>query len=241
MARNRGGSGADTPAGIRGGPDDGAGVPRRRTSGGRAGNVADGHEAVQAAFTAGRANSSAGNSAGNQRTADPVTSTVTGQPLPPGYRYAPNGRLQGPDGRWANDPTAPPTAHNRETEYPSGYRQPTHDAMTRQYTEEGQLAGGPPRHPVTGERIPRDQLTWYDRRGRPVPADELTYEHHRPVVQHWNDEGRFTSRSERNDWYNNPDNLSPMSRSENSRGGSLMQDRYIQETGPEYSNDSSND
>ncbi|WP_285691530.1 GH-E family nuclease [Actinoplanes sp. NBRC 103695] len=191
---------------------------------------------MQAAFTAGRVNTNAG-----ARTADPVASTVTGQPLPAGYRYAPNGRLQGPDGRWATDPTAPPNSHNRDTEYPSGYRQPTHDSMTTRYTEEGQVAGGPPRDPATGERIPRDQLTWYDSRGRPVPADQLTYEHHRPVVQHWNDEGRFTSRSERNDWYNDPSNLSPMSRPDNSRGGSLMQDRYIQDTGPGYSNDSSND
>ena len=239
MARGPGGSstGVDGPSTTRGGPD-GGGSPRRRPGGGNAGDVDSGQASVQAAFEAGRASGGAGGPGGTTRSA---TSTVTGEVLPAGYHYDGNGRLRGPDNRYASDPTAPPSAHNRDSEYIGGYRQSTHDYMTTRYTREGRRAGGVPRDPVTGERIPRDQLTWFDRRGRPVPADQLTYEHHRPVVSHWNEEGRFTSRSERNDWYNDPANLSPMSRSDNSRGGALMQDRYLQETGPGYSNNSQDD
>ena len=243
MARTHGGSHTDVDAPTtrtHGGSDEGGDTPsRRRPAHGHAGNVDTGHEQVQATLQAGRATGNGGGpSTASSPTRSATASTVTGKPLPPGYSYDSNGRLKGPDGRWASDPTAPPSAHNRDSEYPGGYRQSTHDDMTSRYTREGRRAGGVPRDPTTNERIPRDQLTWFDRRGRPVPADQLTYEHHRPVVQHWNDEGRFQTREERNDWYNNPSNLSPMTRSDNSRGGALLTDRYLQDTGGRYTSSS---
>ena len=154
MARGRGGSSTDvdTPSGPRGGPDDG-GPPRRRAAGGTAGDVDSGQAAVQSAFAAGRASGDAGGPGGTTRSA---TSTVSGEVLPAGYHYDGNGRLRGPDNRYASDPTAPPGAHNRDSEYVGGFRQSTHDYMTTRYTREGRRARGVPRDPVTCDRIPRD-------------------------------------------------------------------------------------
>ena len=44
------------------------------------------------------------------------------------------------------------------------------------------------------------------------------------------------SRKERADFYNDTDNMSLLSRSENSRGGGAMTETYTQNTGPNYSN-----
>jgi hypothetical protein len=154
--------------------------------------------------------------------------------LPPGHYRDADGNVRGPDGRYATDPYAPPRPHNRDSEYRDGYRQSTHDEMAARYTDEGQAQGGVPRD-AAGNRIPRDQLTWRDERGRVIPYDQLTYDHHTPVVEHWNTEGHNTSRSDRNDWYNDPDNLRPMSRSQNSSEGGAMTERYRQDTGEDYS------
>ncbi|MFD0967365.1 hypothetical protein [Plantactinospora endophytica] len=218
---------------TRTGSDGDAAPSGRRTSGGNAGSVDGGHTQVQAAFDAGRVGNA---SAASSTTQSPVHSTITGEELPEGYKYDANGRLHGPDGGYAKDPTAPPGAHNRDSEYPGGYRESTHDEMARRYTVEGAAAGEWPRSP-TGERIPRDQLTWLDDNGEVIDVpdgDEITYEHNKPVVQDWNDNGRFNTRQYRNDWYNNVDNLQPMLRSENSRGGATLGLRYEQETGGGY-------
>lgn len=137
-------------------------------------------------------------------------------------------------GQFTRDPDAVPTIHNRDTEYPSGYRQSTHDYMATNYTDEGLAQGGVPVD-ANGVRIPRDQLTWRDANGTVIPSDQLTYEHLDPVVEHWNSTGYDTDRAARNDWYNHTDNLEPMSRSQNSSGGGQMTERYRQDTGPNYS------
>ncbi|GAA3851275.1 hypothetical protein GCM10022227_05630 [Streptomyces sedi] len=67
-----------------------------------------------------------------------------------------------------------------------------------------------------------------------VPNDELTYEHREPVVEHWNREGYNTDRATRNDFYNDVDNLEPMTRSQNSRGGANLSTTYRQDVGPNY-------
>ncbi|PWI17449.1 hypothetical protein DI272_27280 [Streptomyces sp. Act143] len=150
--------------------------------------------------------------------------------------------------RFARDPSLPEgdREYTRENQYPSGYRQSTHDYMVENYTDEGQALGGVPRDD-NGQRIPRDQLTWRNgndqviwdpRAENPRPFNRtVTYEHLDPVVKHWNREGRFSDRATRNDFYNNTDHLEPMEWRENSRGGGRMTDTYIQEVGDGYSCD----
>lgn len=137
-------------------------------------------------------------------------------------------------GQFARDPNAPPTIHNRDSEFPSGYRESTHDAMAANWTDQGRAQGGVPVD-ANGVPLPHDQLTWRDGLGQEVPYDQLTYEHIDPVVEHWNSTGYDTDRGARNDWYNNPDNLVPMTKKENSSGGGKMTSRYRQDTGPNYS------
>ncbi|MDB5902551.1 MAG: hypothetical protein JWM26_1429 [Betaproteobacteria bacterium] len=159
---------------------------------------------------------------------------------PPGSFRDANGRLRDPDGRYLRDPNAPPRPHSRDTEYPSTFRQSTHDEMTANWTDEGRAQGGAPRD-SNGNRIPRDQLTWRDADDNPIPYyDEngntnLTYNHDTPVVEHWNGEGKNLSAAERTDWYNNPDNLTPMSRSQNSSEGARLGQTFDQDPGPDYS------
>ncbi|MFJ5534661.1 DUF6531 domain-containing protein [Streptomyces sp. NPDC093261] len=137
-------------------------------------------------------------------------------------------------GRYMHDPNAAPVTHNRDSEYPSGYRQSTHDAMVQNWTDEG-LAQGTA-HPVdaAGNPILREQLTWRDSTGQVVPYDQLTYEHLDPVVNHWNTTGYNTDRPTRNDFYNDPANLEPMTRSQNSSGGARLGQTYRQDVGPNY-------
>ncbi|OLB75035.1 MAG: hypothetical protein AUI14_22170 [Actinobacteria bacterium 13_2_20CM_2_71_6] len=125
------------------------------------------------------------------------------------------GQPRGADGRYERDPNAAPRAHTRDTEYPSGYRASTHDEMRKRWTD--------------------PDGTWRDEQGNSIDPADLTYDHVTPVVDHWNSTGNNTSRAARNDWYNDPDNLRPMPRSENSSGGGSMTQRYRQDTGPGYS------
>jgi len=121
--------------------------------------------------------------------------------------------------------------------------------MAARWTDEGRAQGGPPVD-ADGNRIPRDELTWRDADGEEIPFyDEngktnLTYDHDTPVVEHWNGAddalsdapaGKDMSRADRADAFNDPDNLTPMSRSDNSAKGGNGQ-TYGQETGPNYSN-----
>ncbi|WP_369035036.1 RHS repeat-associated core domain-containing protein [Streptomyces adonidis] len=148
------------------------------------------------------------------------------------------------NGQYAHDPDAPETAHNRKSEYPSGYRESTHDEMAKNWTLEGVEQGERPLDSGKN-KIPRDQLTWFDGNGDIIwdPAnpgskpfsETVTYEHREAVVDHWNRDGRLTDRAARNDFYNEPDNMEAMEKSKNSRAGAMMEARYSQETGPNYS------
>ncbi|MEU5580402.1 DUF6531 domain-containing protein [Streptomyces huasconensis] len=150
-------------------------------------------------------------------------------------------RVRGAGGRWERDANSPPQAHSRDTEYPGSYRQSTHDAMAAQWTDEGIAQGGTPMRP-TGrvdshgqpimERIPRSELTWRNSAGEHIPSSQLTYEHLHPVVDHWNEIGYRSDRATRNDFYHDPANMEPMTRSENSRGGALMDATYRQDVDP---------
>ncbi|MFI5551053.1 DUF6531 domain-containing protein [Streptomyces sp. NPDC051738] len=146
--------------------------------------------------------------------------------------------IHGPGGRFMRDPNAPAIQHNRDSEYPSSYRQSTHDSMAAQWTVEGQTQGGVPVYPAghasAGQRIPRDQLNWFDSNGNTIPSDQLTYEHRHPVVDHWNQTGYNSDRPTRNDYYNDTNNMEPMTRSQNSSGGGRMTSTYRQDTGPNY-------
>jgi hypothetical protein len=198
--------------------------------------VDGGHNEVQAAFAAGRVGNGGSANTGGSTTRDPVHSTVTGEQLEDGYSYDANERLHGPDGAYARDPTAPPGAHNRDSEYPGGYRESTHDEMARRYTLEGDLAGEWPRMPG-GQRMPREDMTWFDENGERIevpPGDRITYDHDPPIVQDWNDHGRHSDRAYRNDAYNNVDNMRPRTGSENSSAGARLGIRYDQETTDGY-------
>ncbi len=75
--------------------------------------------------------------------------------------------------------------------------------------------------------------------GRIVARDhpDMTMEHNTAVVDHWNQRGYNMTRAERNDFYNDRSNLSPMLRGDNSAGGGRMSAagvRYRQDVGPNY-------
>ncbi|CAL9489644.1 DUF6531 domain-containing protein [Streptomyces sp. enrichment culture] len=156
---------------------------------------------------------------------------------------------QDPDNnnQFGRDPNLPEgdREYTRDNQYPSGYRQTTHDEMVRRFTDEGRAINGVPRDVTTGERVPRDQLTWRNgnneviwnpQADNPKPFHRtVTYEHRNPVVTHWNTQGRFTDRPTRNDFYNETRDLEPMEWRENSRGGGQMTETYIQEVGDGYS------
>jgi len=163
-------------------------------------------------------------------------------PAPDAYGYVPNpllacdpfGLMRDARGRYMRDPNAAPVTHNRDSEYPSGYRQSTHDAMVRNWTDEGLAQGTHAPVDAAGNPIPRHQLTWRDSTGQVVPNGQLTYEHLDPVVNHWNTTGYNTDRASRNDYYNDPANLEPMTRSQNSSGGARLGQTYRQDVGSNY-------
>jgi RHS repeat-associated protein len=145
--------------------------------------------------------------------------------------------------------------HSRSSEFPSGYRQSTHDEMAAAHTDEGRAQGGVPvdEH---GNPIPHDQLTWRDANGNVIPYHDdegntnLTYDHKTSCVDMHNNgatvtdpntgqtttypPGNNTDRATRNDFYNDPNNLQPMSRSDNSSKGGGGQTYNDQPTGPDY-------
>ncbi|MFE9425953.1 RHS repeat-associated core domain-containing protein [Kitasatospora sp. NPDC006697] len=165
-------------------------------------------------------------------------------PSPDAYAYAGNPllacdplglMLRNARGQFMANPNAVPNAHNRRSEYPSGYRVPTHEHMIQHWTDEGIAQNTA--HPVdaAGVPIPESQLTWRDANGQVVPYNNVTYEHVNPVVNHWNTTGYNTDRAARNDYYNNTANLEVMDGAQNSAGGGRMTQRYRQDTGPNYS------
>ncbi|WIX85701.1 RHS repeat-associated core domain-containing protein [Amycolatopsis sp. DG1A-15b] len=145
--------------------------------------------------------------------------------------------VRGARGRYESNPDTPSNPDAGRHQYPSDYRQSTHDEMAAKFTVEGQAARGVPVD-SHGVRIPREQLNWVDIDGNPIPFKELTYDHNPPVVRHWIDEGYDQSRAERADWYNNTDEMEAMTREENSRRGALLTEEYqMQAPGPNHSNE----
>ncbi|MDJ0340845.1 hypothetical protein QMK19_18865 [Streptomyces sp. H10-C2] len=151
--------------------------------------------------------------------------------------------------KFGRDPALPPEPeggreYTRNNQYGTDYRTSTHDHMTEHYTDEGRAQGRAPLD-ADGNRMPRDQLNWYDGKGRKIwdPTAEnpkpfhqtVTYEHKDPVVDHWNREGRFTDKAARKDFYNKVSDMEPMGFKENSRGGGKMTATFKQEVGPGYS------
>ncbi|WP_328873159.1 DUF6531 domain-containing protein [Streptomyces sp. NBC_00287] len=185
---------------------------------------------------------------GHYTTADPLglgpASNDTAY-VPNPYRWIdPLGLYRDPEnGQYSRDPDAPDTAHNRKSEYPSGYRESTHDEMAKKWTLEGVAQD---KRPVDkhGNNIPREKLTWFDSKGDIIwdpknpgskPFHEtVTYEHRQPVVDHWNTTGYDSNRATRNDFYNDANKMEAMDKSQNSRGGALMDARYRQDTGDNY-------
>ncbi|MEV0649378.1 hypothetical protein AB0I28_29390 [Phytomonospora sp. NPDC050363] len=147
-------------------------------------------------------------------------------PGKPDFRDS-KGRLRdGKTGKPKHDPNAP-SRHSRSSEYPHGYSDKTHGEMAQKWSKEGR----DPAHskdtdgwPLdsSGNKIPRDDLTWYDKRGRKVQPP-VTYDHDPAVVEHWNDKGYKIPRTERAAYYDNPNVMEPMNGPVNSAKGAKMQ------------------
>jgi len=124
-----------------------------------------------------------------------------------------NGRIHNADGTFAPESKDPDARHDRGSEYPHGVK--NRDEIIDKYRDEN----GDVIDPMTGEIIPEDQVT---------------IEHDKKVVEHWNETGKNTGQKERNEWYNDPDNLSVKPRSDNSSEGAKSGKIYDQGTGPNY-------
>lgn len=84
---------------------------------------------------------------------------------------------------------------------------------------------------VTNQRVDRSRLTWLDEEDNPIPyyrensegkvVTNLQYDHQTPAAQYWNEEGYKQSWEDRQEWYNDPNNLTPMGSQENAGKGSL--------------------
>lgn len=109
-----------------------------------------------------------------------------------------------------------PKRLSRKTEYPHGNKKKTRDEVIQKNTDKN----GDVIDPNTGEVIPKDQVT---------------IEHKKPVVEHWNEEGFNQSKQQRTDWYNDTSNLTVKSKSLNSSEGAKLGQTYRQDTGPNYS------
>jgi len=73
---------------------------------------------------------------------------------------------------------------------------------------------------------------------KPIDPGDISIEHKRPVVDHWNDEGRNQPRVDRVKWHNDPDNLTVKPNAGpggNSQQGGRSTARYDPVTGPNYS------
>jgi hypothetical protein len=125
------------------------------------------------------------------------------------------GRLRNADGTFAPEPRASDVRYSRETEYPHGNDPSVQKQVIAKHTN----ANGEVIDPQTGQAIPKDQVT---------------IEHNRPVVDHWNKEGYNQSGAERKQWYNKQDNLTVKPKSVNSSEGAKLGQTFRQDTGPNY-------
>ncbi|NWC93005.1 MULTISPECIES: PAAR domain-containing protein [unclassified Pseudomonas] len=142
--------------------------------------------------------------------------TPVSEPLPP------TPPRRGPDGRFLKS-SEDPVQFNRKSQYPSGYRAGVKDKVLDARTiQDGPDAG---------------KVLTADLDVVPRTDSRITIEHNKPVVEHWNEQGYNSSRSARNDFYNNTDNMSIRLRSANSSdGGKMAADgvRYRQDVGPDF-------
>ena len=162
-------------------------------------------------------------------------------PGKPDFRDS-NGRLRdGTTGKPKHDPNAP-SRHSRNSEYPHGYSDKTHGEMAKKYSAEGRDplqrkdADGWPLD-SNGDKIPRDDLTWYDNRGRKVQPP-VTYDHDPAIVEHWNTKGYDSDRASRSSYYDDHTIMEPMNGPVNSSKGAKMQAQghtFRQDTGSNYS------
>jgi uncharacterized Zn-binding protein involved in type VI secretion len=132
--------------------------------------------------------------------------------------------VRGSDGRFIARSESP-AIYNRSTQYPKDYRAGVVDEVLDAHT----IQSGPHAGKIRtgdGEIVAR--------------ADpRITIEHNRAVVDHWNEVGYNSSRSVRNDFYNDTSNMSIRLKGANSSDGGRMSSqgiRYRQDTGPNYSN-----
>ena len=129
---------------------------------------------------------------------------------------------RGPDGRFIRS-SAGPQKYNRDSQYPSGYRAGVKDKVLDAHTiKEG---------PDAGKILTSDM----DVVSRSDPR--ITIEHKTPVVEHWNTKGYNSTKAERNDFFNDTNNMSIRLRSANSSDGGTMAAkgvRYRQDVGPNF-------
>jgi hypothetical protein len=70
--------------------------------------------------------------------------------------------------------------------------------------------------------------------GEIIPPDEITIDHIQSVAKHWNTKGRFQTKEQRIDWFNDPGNLRVRRKGPNSSEGARSGRTFIQETGDGY-------
>ncbi len=105
--------------------------------------------------------------------------------------------------------------HSRKSEYPHGNDKNVRKRVLEANTNsQGQVID-----PQTGEVIPKS---------------EVTIEHKRAVVDHYNEEGYNQTAKERATWYNDENNLTVKRKKQNSSEGAKMKKTYRQDVGPAY-------
>lgn len=124
-----------------------------------------------------------------------------------------NGRVHNADGTFASGSTDPDARHDRNSGYPHSVKD--RDKIIDKFRDEN------------GDVIDPES-------GKVIPEDQVTIEHIKPVVDDWNENGKNSGQKERNDSFNDPDNLSVKSKSDNSREGAKLGRTYDQDTGPNY-------
>ncbi|MEV3938322.1 hypothetical protein AB0K52_20390 [Glycomyces sp. NPDC049804] len=94
-----------------------------------------------------------------------------------------------------------------------------------------EVRDGVPVDTSTGKPVPRERLTWSsDAEGNnPVPyyrensngqvVTNLQYDHNTPAAQHWHEHGHDMPYDKRAEWFDNPENLTPMGAKENAGKG----------------------
>jgi len=138
-------------------------------------------------------------------------------------KRTPNTRIRGSDGRFIRNNSTSSSRFNRKSEYPSGYRSGVKNQVLKNNTIKNGPNAGKIRT-VDGDIVARND-------------PRLTIEHNKPVVEHWNETGYNSTRSVRNDFYNDTSNMSPRLSSPNSSDGGRMSAqgiRYRQDIGTNY-------